>query len=253
MCMRRGSVITALSLVSVVAAASAPAEKRIGEIEFFGYDHMHVNKLRNASPVKEGDSFPETPAARAAMLESIEAAVKATIGRAATDVSPVCCDERGKWTIFIGLGGKRIQYNAEPQGSARLPPHALKLYERFMSAVGQAVSKGDAGEEHSREFALATRNRAERTEELAMREYAARHAALIKDVLASSANDEQRIAAAELLGFRPRRRIKSRRCCVRLVTAMKPYGTTRFVRSRCWRIRAHKGRSRFRRLSSSIC
>ncbi len=202
------NVLRAISFAGVlaIAASGQAADKRIGEIEFFGYGNIDVHNVRKALPAKEGDPFPGELKESAAMLAGISRAVKQRIGRSPSDVSPVCCDERGNGIIFIGLGGREIRYNPEPKGTAQLPPEALNLYQNFTAAVARAVQKGDAEEEHSKGYALATNDPALRAAELAMHDYAVNHAALIEQVLSSSAADAQRIAAAELLGFAPESR-----------------------------------------------
>ncbi len=196
----RGSIlVAAISIRALIAAPST--QKRIGEIEFFGYGSVDLKKLRSALPVREGDLFPEKPEQGAALLDGAARTVQQRVGRSPSDVAPVCCDERGNWIVFIGVGGKHIAYSPKPSSPAQLPPEATALYEKFTTALEVAVRKGDTEEDHSRGYALAKKDANLRAAELAMRAYAVAHGPLIEHVLASAAKDQQRVIAAEMLGF----------------------------------------------------
>jgi hypothetical protein len=64
----------------------------------------------------------------------------------------------------------------------------------------EEVQKGANTEDHSKGYALSA-SPLLRAIQLEMRAYAVDHGALLREVLATSADDQQRIAAAELLGF----------------------------------------------------
>ncbi|HEV8486560.1 MAG TPA: hypothetical protein VGV87_23645 [Blastocatellia bacterium] len=190
-------------VIIIVLRSSALAqdkEKRIGEIEFFGSAGIiDLNKVRAALPFHEGDEFRiETEGEK--VRHSIEEAVKQVTGHRPTDIAPTCCDNQGNWIIYIGVSRKAIVYNPQPKGATRLPKTTLELYERFMSALSEAVQKGAAAEDRSRGYALSEYPPL-RSIQLEMRSYAIAHEALLRRVLATSADNQQRIVAAELLGY----------------------------------------------------
>ncbi len=134
------------------------------------------------------------------VLAQIKDSVHHVTGRDPTDIDPVCCDDKGQWMIYIGLGGTTFRYNAAPSGSARLPLDGLALYQQAMDANMEAVRKGKAGEDDSKGYSL-SEEPGYRAKQLAMRDYALRHETEIRRVLESSSEVEQRRAAAELLGY----------------------------------------------------
>ncbi|HET9532669.1 MAG TPA: hypothetical protein VFQ92_20110, partial [Blastocatellia bacterium] len=117
-----------------------------------------------------------------------------------TDIAPTCCDKQGNWIIYIGLSGKTMRYNPQPGGTARLPKNILDLYERFMSALTEAVQKGAAAEDRSKGYALSEYPPL-RSTQLEMRAYAMDHEALLRQVLETSSDSQQRAVAAQLLGY----------------------------------------------------
>ena len=185
-----------LLLPSVTFGQDKP--KLIGEIEFFGYSRIDLNKLRAALPFHERDGFDGE--IFAAKFEQAAEAVKQVSGQWPTDITNVCCDGEGNWVIFIGLSGKTIRYNPPPKGTARLPENIVNLYERFIKVNMESVQKGATAEDHSQGYALSA-DPPLRSIQLEMRAYAVEHGALLRDVLETSPDERQRMVAAELLGY----------------------------------------------------
>ena len=188
-------------LITILLAARASGQgpsKRIGEIEFFGYAGIDLNKVRSSLPFREGDEF-KIETAEEKVSQAFEAAKQVT-GYRPTDISPTCCDDQKNWIIYVGLAGKTMSYNARPKGTARLPNGISQLYERFMNSTMQEVQKGAAAEDRSKGYAL-SEDPSLRAMQLEMRTYAVEHEVLLREVLATSADDQQRIVAAEVLGY----------------------------------------------------
>ncbi len=191
------------ALFITVFVASALAQDKpfaIGEIEFFGYSHLDLDRIKAALPLHEGaviaiQDFPATK-------EKIGQSVKREVGRDATDVSFVCCDDHGSLMIFVGLPGestRRFQYNPSPTGSARLPRSILDLYNRAMDLTLEAVRK-QSEEDRSKGYGLSAHAPLRETQ-LAIRQFAIHNDLLIRRVLRSSAEPNQRRAAAYALGY----------------------------------------------------
>jgi len=175
--------------------------RRIGEIDFYGYAGLDLEKIRAALPVREGDELADD--AVLTQVGRIKETVKRAVGKPATDVAPVCCDAQGNWMFYVGLPGSSIRtlrFNPPPKGRARLPASITAHYQKTMEASSSAVRKGVADEDHSRGYALSV-DPDLRAKQLATRAYALRNEALVRRVLASAANAEQRIAAAHILGY----------------------------------------------------
>jgi hypothetical protein len=190
------------ALLISVAAFSQDRPQHIGVIDFYGYAGLDLEKIRAAIPVHEGDDFSASPDAIATLIERTGEAVKSATGRPPMGVAPVCCDSHGDWMLYVGLPGnsvKNLQYNPEPKGTERLPSDIVSLYRLTMDSLMEAVQKG-AGEDDSKGYALSADPHL-RSKQLAMREYAVKNEPLIRSVLRSSGDPEQRIVAAFALGY----------------------------------------------------
>ena len=199
--MKRCVLLVVLSLVPVTLAQDK--HNRIGEIDFYGYAGLDLDRVRAVLPLREGDDLPSSDDDFFDAISRVKESVKRVIGKAATDVAPVCCDAQGNTMIYIGLPGnsmRNVPHNRAPEGRLRLPSKAVSLYEQSMEANAAAVRKGAAGEDDSKGYALSADPRL-RAKELATREYATHHERLVLKVLDSSRYAEQRIAAAYFLGY----------------------------------------------------
>ncbi len=173
----------------------------IGEIDLFGYAGLDVEKVRVALPIHEGQELSLNE--MFAQSHKTKDAVKQITGHPATDVATVCCDDNGHWMIYIGLQGSSIKnfaYNPGPKGAARLPSAAMELEKQSEDAHSKAVLRGDNGEDDSKGYSLSS-DPDSRAKQLAIREYTLQHEDLVREVLESSADVEQRQAAAEFLGY----------------------------------------------------
>jgi len=195
--------ILTVILVAVFVAGVALAQeqpRRIGSIDFFGYAGLNLNQVKAALPVRVGDQFPGGSGTRG----GIKKAVTSVIGRPPTDVAPVCCDAQGNFMIYVGLPGDSIKparYNPLPTGKTQFPAKIVDLYQQTMDASGAAVLKGVTGEDSSQGYALSIGDSALRSKQLATRAYALQHERLIRTVLYTSRDAQQRIVAAYLLGY----------------------------------------------------
>jgi hypothetical protein len=203
-----------LILVTILTA-TAPAYSQeqsftIGGIDFYGHTGVDVGPLRAALPFHEGDQVVPEPKEK--IVAQVTQAIKRATGRDVADVAPVCCDGSGRLLLYIGLrvkSARRTAYNSAPRGSARLSRTAIKIHEDAEQALANAVSKGVSGEDDSQGYALSIDPEA-RARQLALHEYAVRHATSVRHVLASSRDVEQRQIAAEILGYAGRSRAQIR-------------------------------------------
>jgi hypothetical protein len=188
-------------LLLLVAVENAHAQRiRIGYIEYFGTKDIDVEKVKRSLSPHEGEemnleSLPD-------LIIQIKAAVKTSIGAPPTDVAPICCDIHDRWIIYIGLPGKNsrtLTYNASPQGTIHFPPDVVTLYRETMSILMESVH-AQSREDRTKGYSLSSYPQL-RAKQLAMREYAVRHAALIHQVLNNSKDTEQRVVASHLLGY----------------------------------------------------
>ena len=190
-----------LLLFLMTPVVAQERHRRIGAIDFYGYAGLDLEKIRAALPVSEGDELAND--AVMTQVGRIRETVKRVVGNPATDVAPVCCDAQGNWMFYVGLPGSSIRtlrFNPPPKGRARLPTSITAHYQKTMEASSRTVRKGVAAEDHSRGYALSV-DPDLRAMQLATRAYALRNEAVVRKVLASAANAEERIAAAHILGY----------------------------------------------------
>jgi hypothetical protein len=172
--------------------------KRIGEIEFFGYAGIALDEVRAALLFHEGHEFSiETVEEK---IRQAQEAVKRVTGHPPTGVNLGCCDNQGDWILFIGLSGKSMRHNPRPKGKTLLPVSAIRMYERFNNTKDEAVQKGAAAEDWSKGYAISEYPTL-RSIQLEMRAYAVRREFLLRNVLATSSDDQHRAVAAHLLGY----------------------------------------------------
>jgi hypothetical protein len=211
----------------LLGATTAIAAERIGDIEFFGYKGLDIARLRATLPVKPGDEFSEQTE------NLIRRGVRAATGTDLTDVSQVCCDEKGNWLLFIGLSGasyRRFVYNSEPLGGDHLPQEIVDLSERLADAFGAALRKGGeaAAEDHSQGYAL-TKDPETRSLQMALRRLALTYESDLFRVLEFSSEVDHRRIAGQALGY-ARQSAKQRAALVR--AARDPDATVRNVVTR---------------------
>ena len=191
-----------LAILLVAAPAFSQNESvTIGAIDFYGQGGMNVDQIRGALPLKVGDQLSHN--SKDEMVGRLKAAIKRVSGHEPSDVATICCDDRGMLTIYIGLRGESVRptvYNPTPNGSARLTSAALKVQHDAEQAWFNAMNKGVAGEDDSKGYALSADPEA-RAKQLELHRYVARHAEMVRRVLETGRDVEQRRIAAEMLGY----------------------------------------------------
>jgi hypothetical protein len=189
-----------LLLLLAIPVLCQEQRTRLGRIELFGTRGIDIQRVRAAMPIHEGDqfSFEAVPD----LIPQIKDALKQATAIEPTDVSPVCCDERGNLTVYVGLPGKNsenLSYNRPPGNSITLSEDVVNLYREAMEVNLEATQKQPV-EDDSKGYALSLYPPL-RAKQLAIREYAVRHAEPIRCVLERSADAEQRTVAAYILGY----------------------------------------------------
>src|SRR3954453_6678692 len=112
----------------------------IGIIDFYGLRAVTEAQVRKALAIQEGDPAPQTAGEITAAVQRLEKAP----GVEHAQLARVCCDERGRSILYIGIaekGAPRFTYHAAPAGRASLPPEMVDTSHRFDEALGEAVQK----------------------------------------------------------------------------------------------------------------
>lgn len=197
-------VVCSIGLILALPACSQDADMAhrpfaIGEINYFGYGDLPLQKIRAAVPWHSGDSLTFATFSP----KPVENAVQSVIGKSPTDVNVTCCDPSKKLEIFIGLPGSTwhpVPTRSTPSGNTHLDAEGARLYEQEQPLLMQAVARGQAGEDDSKGYSISD-DPALKAVHLAMRSYAIHREAELREVLATSGDPKDRRAAAALLGY----------------------------------------------------
>lgn len=195
----RISTASVAALLAASLVSSLAAQPRIGLIDVYGRRKTSEAALRKALGVKEGDPLPRSKGDVEEQIEKIPGVVRARLEAA-------CCDD-GKAILYVGIeekGAPHFDYNAPPEGLARLPLEIHEEYATFLAAVSGAVRAGHTGEDLRQGHSLMDDPGARKHQERFV-ELAATHLSTLKTVLATSGDDEHRAIAAYVLGYAPRK------------------------------------------------
>lgn len=199
----RIGVAMAVMLTAAVARVPAADRRPLAAVDFFGYKGLDVAAIRAALPFHEGDLFPPANVHSDQLKKQVASAIKQIVGREPTDVAFLCCDANQHYLVYIGLPGasyEALGFDPAPTGSARLPKDAVKLGGALDEALANAVTSGHATEDDSAGYTLTDDPKA-RHLQLAFRDYALQHEDLLKQVLTSSSDADQRALSAQMLGY----------------------------------------------------
>jgi hypothetical protein len=192
-----------LLLISLSVLLPGPAygqEPRVGIIDFYGLRSLSERRARQALQIKEGDPFPASREEAQRRLEALPNVRQALLNL-------VCC-EGGKSILYVGVrekGARSLQFRRAPKGAVRLPETMLRARAAFEEALGEAVLKGDPGEDRSQGHALNSYPKMRAVQEQFIA-FAAHDFKLLRDVLRESADAGHRALAAEVIGYAADRR-----------------------------------------------
>lgn len=175
-----------LAGVALVCAAAAQLPQ-IGDINFYGLRHITAEQVLQTIHLGPGDPLP-------ASKGDTEDKIAEIPGVASARIQVVCCLEN-RIALFIGIQEKEqpsIAFHPQPGADAGLPPEWTTAYTEYQSSVARVVGKGTA------ESDPAVRGLQDR-----LNVFAAGHLELLRSVLRTSWDAEQRQAAATIIGFAP--------------------------------------------------
>ena len=187
-----GAAVLALMLASGPASAQLP---RVGIIDFYGLRTLEPADLANALALQIGDSLTVPAAVLRERLLGVPGVRDAT-------VNTVCC-EGGRTIVYVGIREARaetIEFDAAPNGSARLPAEVVKAADEFMNAVFEGVRSGQNAEDDSEGHAVPLYAPA-RASQQKLIDYAIAHVAEIRGVLKTAGDPRQRALAAQMIAY----------------------------------------------------
>jgi len=185
-----------LAAVAWTAAAQTPTT---GDINFYGLRKVTPAKVLDALDLKSGNPLPPSKGDMEDKLELIP-------GVAAARVEAVCCDGKSA-ILFIGVeerGSPHFDVRAAPSGTATLPEAIMAAYQEYVGAVERAAQLGNAAEDltagESRMSDPAARKVQEQFTSLAVD-----HLDILREVLRSGAEPEERAVAAAVIAYAPKK------------------------------------------------
>jgi len=168
-----------------------PRAEEIAFVDLYG--------LRNVSPQTVRDAIGESPEVSEELLQRL----RAIPGVSGGSLELVCC-VAGKAVLFVGIvepgSPPPLQMRPRPDGEARLPPEFGQAYAEFLEALLPAVKAGRGGEDRSEGHAL-NEDPAIRAAQEKFIELSRDHVERLREVLATSRDDEGRAAAAHIIAY----------------------------------------------------
>jgi hypothetical protein len=193
---RLTSVKLIVPAVFVVCLAAAQAPK-IGVIEFYGLRKLSPDKLAQVLHIKAGDPLPSSKGEMEDRLEEVSGVVQAR-------VEALCCDA-GNAILFIGIeerGAPHFAFRSEPNGDAVLPQQVIDTYQKFMETVQSAARREKMAEDLTQGHSLMA-DPEPRAQQEKFVEIARERLPLLREVVRSSSDADQRAIAAALIGYAP--------------------------------------------------
>jgi hypothetical protein len=183
-------------LAAAVCPAAAQAPK-IGDINFYGLRKLAPEKILSTLDLKSGTPLPSSKG-------DLEERLELMPGVAAARVEAVCCDGPNA-ILFIGVeerGSPHFDTRPAPEGTASLPEDVMAAYREYLGAVGRAAELGNAaedltaGESHVADIPA-------RLFEDRLTGLAADRLEVLREVLRSGAEADERAVAAAVIGYAP--------------------------------------------------
>jgi hypothetical protein len=156
----------------------------VGDINFYGLRSIEPERILTAMRIKPGDPLPPSKG-------DLEDRIAELPGVVLAQVEAVCCDGRNT-TLFVGIEERDAPhpvFRSAPAGDAVLPQEILDLYSRFVAAARRAA--GADPDVHAVQDRFG--------------EYAAAHLDVLRSVLRSDPEPDQRAIAAAVIGYAPRK------------------------------------------------
>jgi hypothetical protein len=172
---------------------------RIGVIDFYGLSKVPQASVRKALGVTEGGLLPSSKGDAEERLDGVPGIVE-------SHLEAVCCDD-GKMILYIGVeerGAQHFELRDAPEGEVSLPEGITGAYREFIEALAAAIRRGSTAEDLTRGHSLMADPLAREIQEK-FPSIARDHISELRDVLRNSQDEDQRAAAAYVIGYAPRK------------------------------------------------
>lgn len=175
----------------------------IGIIDYYGLSEPNApgkNDVEQCLPFHEGDPFKAD--GTTAWKMPAQECLKKLRGVRQAAIDGVCCDEKGRAMIFVGIS-QRITGDDQPSfpGETRLPKEIMAANDTLESGMEKAIQEGQSGEDDSQGHALFHFPKAQAPQDLFTR-YANTNLATVREVLHHSKYSKDREVACWIIPFR---------------------------------------------------
>jgi hypothetical protein len=185
-------------LLAAACATSAIAQVPvIGEINFYGLHKITPERILSTAKLKSGSPLPPSKGA-------IEDTIAEIPGVVLARVEAVCCDG-AEAVLFVGVeekGAPHAAFHSPPVGEDRLPHELMDSYRQYLGAVQRAAMQGNAVEDLSAGHSMMADADARAYQEQFVH-FAQEHLDLLRTVVRNASEDEERAAAAAVIGYAP--------------------------------------------------
>jgi hypothetical protein len=182
-----------------LAAENSFGPPRIGAIDFYGLNKIQEARVRKALGVAEGDLLPSSKGDAEERLDQLPGVVE-------SHLEAVCCDA-GKMILYVGVeerGAPHFDLRDAPESAVSLPESITAAYRELLDALGAAIRRGSTAEDLTRGHSLLADPLAREIQEK-FPSIAQDHLKELRDVLRNSQDEDQRAAAAYVIGYAPRK------------------------------------------------
>lgn len=188
-------------LLFCLAGLVAGQTPRVGVIDFYGLHKLSESRVRKALAISEGDPLPRSKGDVEDRLAGVPGIVQAHL-------EATCCTE-GKIVLYVGIeekGAPHFDLHTAPEADLDLPEEITATYHQFLSAVNEAVRRGNTAEDLTHGHSLMSDPDA-RAVQLKFVDLADRYTKELQNILRNSGDEEQRAIAAYVIGYAPQKRL----------------------------------------------
>ncbi|HTD44957.1 MAG TPA: HEAT repeat domain-containing protein [Bryobacteraceae bacterium] len=172
---------------------------RIGTLDFYGLNKTPEARVRKALGAAEGDFLPSSKGDAEERLDQLPGIVE-------SHLEAVCCDA-GKMILYVGVeekGAPHFDLRDAPENAVSLPESVMSGYRELLDALGAAIRRGSTAEDLTRGHSLMADPLAREIQEK-FPGIAKDHIKELRDVVRNSQDEDQRAAAAYVIGYAPRK------------------------------------------------
>jgi hypothetical protein len=188
----------------MAAALSGQEAPRIGVIDFYGLQKVPEAKVRQALGAREGGFLPHSKGDAEENIDKISGVIE-------SHLEAVCCDG-GKLILYVGIeerGAVHFDIRDMPEGGdgsdAKLPDEIVSAYRRFLETRAEAIRRGSTAEDLTQGHSRMADANARAVQDM-FPALVTDHLAELRAVLRHSDDDDQRAAAAYVIGYAPERK-----------------------------------------------